>query len=76
MAPRQDTPVTTLEDATELVQASIQSDLRSYADADPDRRVRIDKLISEIDVADSNSIIFFGARRRRSQRDGGHPARL
>ncbi len=62
MATKPDTPVTTLEDATELVQASIEGDLRPYADAAPERRARIEKLTSEIDISDSNSIIFFGSK--------------
>ncbi len=62
MATKQDTPVTTLEEATELVQASIKGDLRPLKDAEPDRLARIEKLMSEIDIQNSNSIIFFGSR--------------
>lgn len=62
MATKQDTTVTTLEDATAVVQATIKGDLLPYEDADPDRRKRIENLMSEIDVKDSNSVIFFGAK--------------
>lgn len=62
MATTPDPTVTTLEDATKLVQATIKGDLRSYEDASPDRRARIEELMSEIDISDSNSIIFFGSR--------------
>jgi uncharacterized protein YaaN involved in tellurite resistance len=62
MKTKQETAVTTLEDATALVQASIKGDLLPYEDAGADRRTRIDTLMSEIDIKDSNSVIFFGAK--------------
>ena len=62
MAPKQDPTVTTLEDATAVVQATIKGDLLSYEDAGADRRARIEKLMDEIDIKDSNSIIFFGSK--------------
>ncbi len=62
MKTKQETAVTTLEDATALVQASIKGDLLPYEDAGADRRTRIDNLMSEIDIKDSNSVIFFGAK--------------
>ncbi len=61
-AATQDPEVTTLEDATKVVQATIKGDLLGYADADADRRKRIDGLTAEIDINDSNSIIFFGSK--------------
>ncbi len=62
MATKRDTTVTTLEDAAAVVQASIKGDLLTYGDADADRRARIENLMSEIDINDSNSIIFFGVK--------------
>ncbi len=62
MATKQDPTVTTLEDATAAVQATIKGDLLPYEDAGADRRARIEKLMDEIDVKDSNSIIFFGSK--------------
>ncbi len=35
-----------------------------YREADPQERERIDALMAEIDIADTNSIIFFGSRAR------------
>lgn len=54
--------VTNLEDATAVVQASIKDDLLAYKNANADRRARIENLMSEIDIKDSNSIIFFGSK--------------
>jgi uncharacterized protein YaaN involved in tellurite resistance len=39
-----------------------QSDLVAYNDAPPDRRARIEQVMAELDVKDSNSILFFGTR--------------
>jgi len=34
----------------------------AYKEADPDAKARIDKALAELNVKDSNSVIFFGAR--------------
>ena len=34
----------------------------AYKEADPEAKARIDKALAELDVKDSNSVIFFGAR--------------
>jgi uncharacterized protein YaaN involved in tellurite resistance len=44
---------------TELV-PGVRKELVSYQDADTETRQRIETLMSEIDIQDSNSIIFFG----------------
>jgi uncharacterized protein YaaN involved in tellurite resistance len=44
---------------TELV-PGVRKELISYQDADTETRQRIETLMSEIDIQDSNSIIFFG----------------
>ena len=36
------------------------AEVTSYAVAAPDKRAEIDKTMAEIDIADSNSILFFG----------------
>ena len=40
----------------------LEDDIISYEEVDPAERGRIDKLMSEINLADSNSIIFFGSK--------------
>ncbi len=62
MTANKDPEVITLEDATKVVQATIKGDLLGYEDADADRRKKIDSLAAEIDINDSNSIIFFGSK--------------
>lgn len=37
-------------------------DVVSYRQADPERRRRIDRALAEINVADTNSVLFFGSR--------------
>lgn len=46
---------------TELL-PDITYEMVSYDEAPPDEKARIDKLMDEIDLTDSNSIIFFGGR--------------
>lgn len=38
------------------------SDVVSYQQADPERRSRIDRALAEIDLRDSNSVLFFGQK--------------
>jgi len=46
---------------TELL-PDIKHDIVPYDDVDPEERMRIDKLMQEINLGDSNSIIFFGSK--------------
>jgi uncharacterized protein YaaN involved in tellurite resistance len=46
---------------TELV-PGVRKELVSYQDADAETRKRIETLMSEIEIQDSNSIIFFGTK--------------
>jgi uncharacterized protein YaaN involved in tellurite resistance len=46
---------------TELV-PGVRKELVSYQDAEAETRQRIETLMSEIDIQDSNSIIFFGTK--------------
>ena len=46
---------------TELL-PDLKHDIIPYDQIDPAERLRIDKLMSEIDLTDSNSIIFFGSK--------------
>lgn len=46
---------------TELL-PDLKHDIIPYDQVDPSERGRIDKLMSEIDLTDSNSIIFFGSK--------------
>lgn len=57
---RPSTAITTVA-AEEIV----QGDLVPYQDADPDKRVQIEKALAELDVEDSNSIIFFGSKAQK-----------
>ena len=57
---RPSTAVTTVA-AEEIV----QGDLVPYQDAGPDKRVQIEKALAELDVEDSNSIIFFGSKAQK-----------
>jgi uncharacterized protein YaaN involved in tellurite resistance len=38
------------------------ADIQSYATAAPERRAEIERAIGEVDLTDSNSILFFGSR--------------
>lgn len=57
-----DTEVITAGDAARIVQQTLQADMVSYDEASPDRRARIESLVRELDLNDTNSIIFFGAK--------------
>ncbi|MFK7997535.1 MAG: toxic anion resistance protein [Granulosicoccus sp.] len=46
---------------TELL-PDLKHDIVAYEEADPTEKARIDKLMNEINLTDSNSIIFFGSR--------------
>ncbi|MFK7856103.1 MAG: toxic anion resistance protein [Granulosicoccus sp.] len=46
---------------TELL-PDLKHDIVPYDQVDPGERTRIDRLMSEIDLTDSNSIIFFGSK--------------
>jgi uncharacterized protein YaaN involved in tellurite resistance len=52
---------TNLLPGTELL-PDIKYEMVSYDETPPDEKARIDKLMDEIDLSDSNSIIFFGGR--------------
>jgi len=41
---------------------AVQHDIVPYEEIDPEERARVDRLMQEIDLADSNSIIFFGSK--------------
>ena len=56
----QDTPVA-VQSAGELVEGLGQR-LVTYQDADAETRSRLNKLMAEIDLQDTNSIIFFGTK--------------
>lgn len=62
-------PTITTDVATELdvlpgteLLPDIKHDITAYEEVDQDERARIDRLMSEIDLSDSNSIIFFGSK--------------
>ena len=46
---------------TELL-PDIKHDIAPYEEVDPGEKARIDQLMNEIDLTDSNSIIFFGSK--------------
>ena len=46
---------------TELL-PDLKEDIVTYEEVEPAERARIDQLMSEIDLTDSNSIIFFGSK--------------
>ncbi|MCW5698338.1 MAG: toxic anion resistance protein [Rhodospirillales bacterium] len=62
MATETDVQVITATDAAAIVQQTIKGALVPYTEATPDRQSRIQDLMNEIDIADSNSIIFFGSK--------------
>lgn len=53
--------VSTVLPGTELL-PDIKHDITPYENSDPAERARIDRLMTEINLADSNSIIFFGSK--------------
>jgi len=44
----------------------VKHDIVPYDEAEPGEREKIETLLNEIDMSDSNSIIFFGTRRRKN----------
>ena len=38
------------------------ADIVAYKQADPQKRARIDRALAEIDMRDSNSVLFFGSK--------------
>jgi uncharacterized protein YaaN involved in tellurite resistance len=64
---RGDKPVTARSDSIAPVSAAADTtssagDLVGYQQADPERRTRIEQAMREIDLHDSNSILFFGSK--------------
>jgi uncharacterized protein YaaN involved in tellurite resistance len=55
-------PIATTAEAVAVVQEQVQSDLVPYRQAPPERRERIDRAMTELDLKDSNSILFFGTK--------------
>jgi len=55
-------PLTTMPTAPTAVRAESPGDLQSYSEATPERKERIERALAELDLSDSNSIIFFGAK--------------
>ena len=55
-------PVVTFAEANALVQEAIAPDFVPYAEAEGDRRQLIERAIGEIDIQDTNSILFFGTK--------------
>ena len=47
---------------TEPTLGTVSNEIVPYEQVDPAERERIDRLMSEIDLSDSNSIIFFGSK--------------
>jgi uncharacterized protein YaaN involved in tellurite resistance len=43
----------------------LQGDLVPYGEADADKRTRIEKCITELEMDDANSIIFFGSKAQK-----------
>ena len=60
---------TTVDVATEVIELpgtellpDLKHDIVAYEEVDPAEKARIDRLMSEINLTDSNSIIFFGSK--------------
>jgi len=47
----------------------VTTEMVSYRDADSEEQQRIDELMSEINIADANSIIFFGTKAQEKVTD-------
>jgi len=61
---------TKLETATiEETVPGVTTEMVSYRDADSEEQQRIDELMSEINIADANSIIFFGTKAQEKVTD-------
>ena len=61
-----ETIVDVATEATELPGTELLPDLKhdivAYEEVDPTEKARIDRLMNEINLTDSNSIIFFGSK--------------
>jgi uncharacterized protein YaaN involved in tellurite resistance len=55
-------PVATPAEAAAAVHEQVRTDLVAYREAPPERRQRIDRAMTELDLKDSNSILFFGTK--------------
>jgi uncharacterized protein YaaN involved in tellurite resistance len=55
-------PLSTSARTPSAVRAESGGDLQSYTEATPERKERIERALAELDLSDSNSIIFFGAK--------------
>ncbi len=55
-------PLVTLAEANALVQEAIAPDFVPYAEAEGERRQLIERAMTEIDIKDTNSILFFGTK--------------
>nr|MBS0020779.1 toxic anion resistance protein [Gammaproteobacteria bacterium] len=62
-------PAATTADAAMALRQVIDGDLVAYRDADAERRARIEKAMAEINLRDSNSIVFFGSKAQQRLTD-------
>ncbi|MGC1951417.1 MAG: toxic anion resistance protein [Gammaproteobacteria bacterium] len=62
-------PAATTADAAMALRQVIDGDLVAYRDADAERRTRIEKAMAEINLRDSNSIVFFGSKAQQRLTD-------
>jgi len=46
---------------TELL-PDVKYEMVTYEESQPDEKARVDRLMDEIDLSDSNSVIFFGSK--------------
>ena len=51
-----------LQDKPPVPAAADPADVVSYRKADPQRRARIDRALAEIDMRDTNTVLFFGSK--------------
>ena len=58
----QDPTVPAVLPGTEPTLGTVANEIVPYEEVDPEERARIDRLMAEIDLSDSNSIIFFGSK--------------
>jgi len=54
---------------TEEIVPGVTTEMVSYQDADSEEQQRIDELMAEINIADANSIIFFGTKAQEKVTD-------
>jgi uncharacterized protein YaaN involved in tellurite resistance len=62
MSQSNDVRIASPEQAVAAVQAQLKTDLLAYPQSDPDRRARIERAMAELDLKDTNSILFFGTK--------------